>query len=83
MGSRHASLFASVLGLFAGIAAAAVFLMTAGEWIILMTHYEWCLPDGCSEEFRWSAYAVVLAGCLAICVLAFWGTRKLIARLER
>jgi RNA 3'-terminal phosphate cyclase (ATP) len=39
-----------------------------------MTHYEWCLPDGCSEEFRWSAYAVVLAGCLAICVLAFWGT---------
>ena len=83
MGSRKSTPTALALSLFAGLSAAAMFLLTAGEWIVLSTHYAWCRPVGCSQELRFSAYAVVLAGSLVASALAFWGTRKLILRLQR
>ena len=83
MHSRRSSLFRVAAGLFAGLAAAGIFLLTAGEWIILSTHYDWCQPEACSDQFIFSVYAVVLAGCLVASVLAFWVTRKLIMRLQR
>ena len=72
-----------VLGLFAGLGAAVVFLLTAGKWIVLSAHYEWCHAEICSGGLFYGSYAVVLTGCLIAGALAFRVVQRLIIYRKR